>query len=59
MCGIAGFITRNIQGNVTDVLRGMASAIVHRGPDDEGFFETTTRKLSHSVGLAHRRLTIM
>ncbi len=37
----------------------MAAAIVHRGPDDEGFFSAATRDGSHLVGLAHRRLSII
>ncbi len=59
MCGIAGFIHG---GSATDLgapLRAMARAIAHRGPDDEGFFETVTRDGQHAVGLAHRRLSII
>jgi len=37
----------------------MASAIAHRGPDDEGFFDATTRDGKYRVGLAHRRLSII
>jgi asparagine synthase (glutamine-hydrolysing) len=59
MCGIAGFITnRNSDGLGRD-LREMARAIAHRGPDDEGFLETSTRDALYRVGLAHRRLSII
>jgi asparagine synthase (glutamine-hydrolysing) len=37
----------------------MAAAIAHRGPDDEGFLETSTRDRAIRVGLAHRRLSII
>jgi asparagine synthase (glutamine-hydrolysing) len=37
----------------------MAAAIAHRGPDDEGFFETVTQTGQYRVGLAHRRLSII
>jgi asparagine synthase (glutamine-hydrolysing) len=59
MCGIAGFVNKNVQSYVSDVLRCMASVIAHRGPDDDGFFETTTRNQSFRIGLAHRRLSII
>lgn len=51
MCGICGKVGREqVQG---DELRRMAQAIVHRGPDDEGFY------LNHSVGMASSRLSII
>ena len=54
MCGICGifFSERNwrVQG---DVLAGMNGRIVHRGPDDDGFF------VEENVGLAMRRLSII
>jgi asparagine synthase (glutamine-hydrolysing) len=37
----------------------MADAIAHRGPDDEGFHESTAAGGLLSVGLAHRRLSII
>jgi asparagine synthase (glutamine-hydrolysing) len=37
----------------------MADAIAHRGPDDEGFYETHVRRHPYSLGLAHRRLSII
>ena len=54
MCGICGifFVNRDwrVQG---DVLARMNRQIVHRGPDDEGFF------VEENVGLAMRRLSII
>ena len=54
MCGICGifFVDRDwrVQG---DVLARMNRRIVHRGPDDEGFF------VEENVGLAMRRLSII
>jgi len=41
------------------MLRNMSAAITHRGPDDDGFLETTTRDGRYQVGLAHRRLSII
>lgn len=59
MCGIAGFILDQQVLDSSSILRAMAGAIAHRGPDDEGFFETVTQDGSHAVGLAHRRLSII
>jgi len=53
MCGICGIIRKD--GNLAsrDDLTVMCSAMVHRGPDDEGFY------LSRHVGLGMRRLRII
>ena len=48
MCGINGFTSRD-----PDALRRMHAATHHRGPDDEGFFETPT------LSFAHNRLSII
>ncbi len=58
MCGIAGYLAARARDGLDSSLRRMAAAIVHRGPDDEGFFEATTRE-GGRVGLAHRRLSII
>lgn len=51
MCGIAGF-----QGAYdAHLLRQMANAIAHRGPDDFGEWHSP----DSGVGLAHRRLSII
>jgi asparagine synthase (glutamine-hydrolysing) len=59
MCGIAGYVTRALGFDLNGALRGMASAIAHRGPDDEGFFESGTTDGEYRLGLAHRRLSII
>lgn len=51
MCGIAGYAGVNRP----DLLDGMCSRMVHRGPDDAGKW---TDSLS-GIGLAHRRLSII
>jgi asparagine synthase (glutamine-hydrolysing) len=54
MCGICGIFFSDRDWRVKgDVLAGMNRRIVHRGPDDEGFF------LEENVGLAMRRLSII
>lgn len=52
MCGICGVVSTD-RGVDRDLLRRMAGALVHRGPDDEGYF------VSDHVGLANRRLSII
>jgi asparagine synthase (glutamine-hydrolysing) len=54
MCGIAGVI--DLAGNrlvAPDVLGSMAHAILHRGPDEDGFFQ------ADGINLANRRLSIV
>jgi len=54
MCGICGIFFSDRDWRVSgDVLAGMNRRIVHRGPDDEGFF------VEENVGLAMRRLSII
>lgn len=55
MCGLAGiFHYRDPDRRVDlDVLRNMTRALVHRGPDDEGYY------LDGCLGLGHRRLSIV
>src|SRR5256885_17208825 len=54
MCGIAGIVDlRGGQAVPTGCVHRMADAIVHRGPDDEGYFERD------GVALANRRLSIV
>ncbi len=52
MCGIAGEISFGAPVDPA-ILRLMANAIAHRGPDDEGFYN------KDCIGLAHRRLSII
>src|SRR5213593_4096354 len=54
MCGIAGIVYRDRERPVAESLvRGMCSAIEHRGPDDEGLY------VRGAVGLGMRRLSII
>ena len=38
MCGIAGMVAREGETTAADQVRRMTDTIVHRGPDDEGFW---------------------
>src|SRR5437868_4636148 len=54
MCGIAGVVDLVQRRPVPpDVIRAMAEAIVHRGPDEDGFLEQP------GLALASRRLSIV
>ncbi|MFT4761790.1 MAG: asparagine synthase (glutamine-hydrolyzing) [Saprospiraceae bacterium] len=53
MCGITGIIQQNNQSVSKFELDKMNHLVAHRGPDDSGHF------LHHSIGLAHRRLSIL
>src|SRR5439155_1207087 len=54
MCGIAGIVYRDRERPVAESLvRGMCSALQHRGPDDEGLY------VCGAVGLGMRRLSII
>jgi len=54
MCGISGIYNFKSLAPVSSaVLKAMNDTLVHRGPDDEGFY------ISGPVGLGHRRLSII
>jgi asparagine synthase (glutamine-hydrolysing) len=54
MCGICGIYNfKNQQSVSLNLLKAMLDTMVHRGPDDDGFYA------SGSVGLGHRRLSII
>src|SRR3954468_3110651 len=53
MCGITGFINRTGATADENILRRMNCAIIHRGPDEDGFY------VNGNVGLAMRRLSII
>lgn len=58
MCGFTGFLTASgaLDNNQTlDVLRYMGNAIIHRGPDSDGYWTDP----ASGVALAHRRLAIV
>src|SRR5262245_28403342 len=54
MCGLAGIYNFHslAPANQATVER-MTRVLIHRGPDDEGFY------FEHSLGLGHRRLSIL
>jgi asparagine synthase (glutamine-hydrolysing) len=53
MCGIAGILSFDGRPVAPERLRAMTGAMVHRGPDDEGFH------VADGVGLGMRRLSII
>jgi asparagine synthase (glutamine-hydrolysing) len=54
MCGIAGIFNISDHKEISlDILKGMAAAMVHRGPDGFGFYT------DEKAGLAHARLSII
>ena len=54
MCGIAGVVRLSGREPLPQgILQRMADALIHRGPDDDGFVE------HEGVGLANRRLSIV
>jgi asparagine synthase (glutamine-hydrolysing) len=58
MCGLTGYLAGRSGFAETDArvtLRYMADAIVHRGPDSDGYWLDT----AVGIGLAHRRLAIV
>lgn len=55
MCGIAGFLERSGFAEGEQILRRMADAIAHRGPDSDGYWADGQA----GIGLAHRRLAII
>jgi asparagine synthase (glutamine-hydrolysing) len=53
MCGIVGILHRNHLGDAPARVRTMANSIVHRGPDEEGFWSDA------DAALGFRRLAIV
>ena len=51
MCGIVGFVDK--EKNKKKIIKAMADKIIHRGPDDYGYFT------DNNVALGHRRLSII
>ncbi|HMC00852.1 MAG TPA: asparagine synthase (glutamine-hydrolyzing) [Flavobacteriaceae bacterium] len=59
MCGINGIIlSKKVDSSsITKMLKTMNQLIIHRGPDDDGFFIDSND--NYSVGMAMRRLSII
>jgi asparagine synthase (glutamine-hydrolysing) len=54
MCGICGKLEFHPEAKVApNLVKQMADAIVHRGPDDEGYY------VKGQIGLGFRRLSII
>ncbi len=53
MCGIVGFVDKRKISEKKDLIKKMADRIIHRGPDQDGYFE------DKYVALGHRRLSII
>jgi asparagine synthase (glutamine-hydrolysing) len=54
MCGIAGIYNfKSLEPVTPGLVKAMTDTLVHRGPDDEGFY------ISGPLGLGHRRLSII
>ena len=58
MCGICGLVAEGKYEFSSDLLREMTATLRHRGPDDEGFYESRSPG-GYQVGLGHRRLSII
>lgn len=53
MCGIVGFTDLKTNNSKAEILERMNSCIVHRGPDQDGFYS------NEQIALAMRRLSII
>jgi asparagine synthase (glutamine-hydrolysing) len=54
MCGLSGIYNyKSLEPISERVLKAMNDTLVHRGPDDEGFY------VCKEIGLGHRRLSII
>jgi len=53
MCGICGIFDTKSTGSKLDKVKCMTNAMVHRGPDDEGFYE------GDGIAMGMRRLSII
>ena len=58
MCGINGYIAKNNASiaTITSVVEKMNAEILHRGPDEDGFFIESDKA---NIGMAMRRLSII
>ncbi len=53
MCGIVGIANANSRTASREIIERMNACIVHRGPDDDGFY------VNENIGLGMRRLSII
>ena len=57
MYGINGFVTKSKESSINGFLETMNNRIIHRGPDEDGFYFENTSNIS--IGLSMRRLSII
>ncbi|QBN19823.1 asparagine synthase (glutamine-hydrolyzing) [Flavobacterium nackdongense] len=59
MCGINGFVSQSPleTKTINGIMETMNNEIIHRGPDQDGFFTENNQKFS--IGMAMRRLSII
>lgn len=55
MCGISGILSNGQFDDKRKLVKRMADAISHRGPDGEGYWTNP----SHNIAFGHRRLSIL
>lgn len=55
MCGFTGLLNRSVGADESAIAQRMNNAIIHRGPDSEGYWHDAQTGIS----LAHRRLSIL
>src|SRR5436309_5368049 len=55
MCGISGWFLKRGSTRADSDLQAMANRIIHRGPDDRGYFFDR----EHGIAFAHNRLSII
>ena len=58
MCGINGFVSKSKLFSVKEKLEIMNQKIIHRGPDEDGFFCEENND-DVTIGMAMRRLSII
>jgi asparagine synthase (glutamine-hydrolysing) len=57
MCGINGYVSKSKSKPITQLLEKMNIEILHRGPDQDGFF--IEQNSNCQIGMAMRRLSII
>ncbi len=53
MCGIVGFTDIKSNNTKREILEQMNSCIVHRGPDDDGFYLNEKIALGNAAAFDH------
>ena len=53
MCGFVGFVGKQKKEEKKKIIKDMADAIVHRGPDSDGYY------FDDYIALGFRRLSII